>query len=113
MEGRNKDAIASYIDTIRLGRAAMRGGLVFDALVGITFESMGGSGLAQMRSSLSAEECLTLLPKLNDLLDESAWSDELLARDAAWGDHANGWQGRLYFAIDDLIAGHDVPLEER
>jgi hypothetical protein len=72
MEGRNKDAIASYIDTIRLGRAAMRGGLMIDMLIGITFENMGSSGLAKMRSSLSAEECLALLPKLSDLLDESA-----------------------------------------
>ena len=41
MEGRNKEAIRSYTDTIRLGRAAMRDGLLVDMLVGITIEGIG------------------------------------------------------------------------
>ena len=73
MEGRNKEAIACHIDTIRLGRAAMKDGGSIDMLVGISIEGTGRSGLNQMRSSLSAEECLSLIPKLSDLLGDSAW----------------------------------------
>jgi hypothetical protein len=102
MEGRNKDAVGSYTDTIRLGRATMRDGTVVDMLVGITFEAMGRGGIARIRNLLSAEECLALLPRLSDLLDRPALSADVLARDAAFDDHAHGWQGRLFFMIDGL-----------
>ena len=96
MEGRKEDAIRSYTDAIRLGRTAMKNGLIIDMLFGITFENIGRSGIAQMRSLLSAEDCLSLLPKLSDLLDESAWSADLPVRDAAWADNAWGWRWRSH-----------------
>ena len=49
MEGRTKDAVASYLDTIRLGRTVMRGGLIIDVLIGITCEAIGREGIANMR----------------------------------------------------------------
>ncbi len=103
MDGRNEDAVRSYTDTIRLGCAAMRNGLVIDALVGITFEGMGHDGIAKMRTSLSAEECLALLPKLSELLDQPVSSADILAREAAWADNAYGWQCRLANGIDELF----------
>jgi hypothetical protein len=102
MEGRNRDAAASFTDAVRLGRATIKDGLVVDVLVGITFENMGRSGIAQMRRSLSAEECLALIPRLNDLLDRPALSADVLAREAAWNDNAYGWQGRLSVVLGDL-----------
>ncbi len=110
MEGRKEDAIRSYTDAIRLGRTAMKNGLIIDMLFGITFENIGRSGIAQMRSLLSAEDCLSLLPKLSDLLDESAWSADLPVRDAAWADNAWGWQWRLTNLIDKLVTDDDVPI---
>ncbi len=50
----------------------MRGGLFIDVLVGITIEGMGRDGIAKTRKSLSAEECLALLPTLSDLIDRPA-----------------------------------------
>jgi hypothetical protein len=102
IEGRNKDAVRSYTDTIRLGRAAMRDGLFVDMLVGLTIECIGRDGLAKMRNALSAEECLALLPRLSDLLDRPALSADLLARDSAWTENAYGWQGHLAIVIDEL-----------
>ena len=93
MEGRTKDAVASYLDTIRLGRAVMRGGLIIDVLIGITCEAIGREGIANMRNSLSAGECLGLLPKLNELLDESAWSDELPCPRHSLGGQRQGLAG--------------------
>jgi hypothetical protein len=102
MEGRNKEAVRSYTDTIRLGQAAMRDGLFIDMLIGITIEGIGRNGIAKMRQSLSAEECRTLLPSLSDQIDRPAMSADILAREAAWQDNAYGWQGRLAAAIEEL-----------
>ncbi len=102
IEGRNKDAITSYTDTVRLGRAAMQDGLILDMLVGLTLENMGRAGIARMRGSLSAEECLALLPRLTDLLNRPTLPSDILARQAAWEDNAYGWQGRFAALIDRL-----------
>jgi hypothetical protein len=108
MEGRNKDAIASFIETIRLGRATMQQGILIDLLVGITIEGIGSGGIAEMRGTLSAEECLALTPRLSDLLDRPTPSADVLAREAAWNDNAYGWQGRLCAVIDDLTRRYRV-----
>ena len=89
----------------------MRDGLVIDALVGITIEGMGRNGIAKMRNSLSAEECLALLPKLSELLNEPAWSADLLAREAALADNIYGWKWHLTTTIAELVAYDDVPLK--
>ena len=60
-------------------------------------------GIAKMRTSLSAEECLALLPKLSELLDQPVSSADILAREAAWADNAYGWQCRLANGIDELF----------
>jgi hypothetical protein len=105
MEGRNKDAIISYTNTIRLGRATMRNGLFVHILVGITIESIGREGIAKTRKSLSAEECLALLPRLSD---QPALSADVVARDAAFQDNAYGWQGRLIVLIDELTREYQL-----
>jgi hypothetical protein len=110
MEGRKNDAITSYTDTIRLGRAGMQGGVIIDMLVGITLEGMGRAGIAKMRKSLSAEECLVLLPRLKELLDRPALSADVLAREAAWDESANGWQWRLFSMIEELT--EDAPTKK-
>jgi hypothetical protein len=102
MEGRSKDAVRSYTDTSRLGRAAMRDGLFIDLLVGVTIEGMGRDGIAKVRKSLSAEDCRALVPTLGDLIGQPALSADMRAREAAWEDNAYGWQGRLTAAIDEL-----------
>jgi hypothetical protein len=103
MEGRNADAIAAYTDSIRLGHAAMRDGMAVDLLVGITFEGIGRSGIARMRQSLSAKDCVALLPTLKDLLDRPLPLDECVARDLAFGDRIFGWQGHLADMIVPLF----------
>ena len=86
IEGRNKDAITSYTDTVRLGLAAMQDGLILDMLVGLTLENMGGAGASpRMRGSLSAEECLALLPRLTDLLNRPILPSNILACEAGLG----------------------------
>ncbi|MFZ1932229.1 MAG: hypothetical protein WCB27_19950 [Thermoguttaceae bacterium] len=64
-----------------------------------------------MRSLLSAEECLAVVSKLSDLLDEPAWSAELFAREAACADNAWGWQEHLHGIIDDLMGAGPSPRE--
>ena len=106
-EGRKADAIAAYLDDIRLGQASQRGGLVIDLLVGLTFESMGHGGIADLRKSLSAGECRAFLATLRELFNNPLPLDECLARDAAWTDRAFGWQGRLMAMLSEMTGQLD------
>ena len=106
-EGRRADAIAAYLDNIRLGQASQRGGLYIDLMVGIVCEGMGDSGIADLRKSLSAGECKALLPTLRELFNKPLPLAECAAREAAWTDRTWGWQGRLMALISEMTGPLD------
>jgi hypothetical protein len=106
-EGRRADAIAAYMDDIRLGQASQRGGLYIDLMVGIVCESMGNIGIADLRKSLSAGECKVLLPTLRELFEKPLPLAECAAREAAWTDRTWGWQGRLMTMISEMTGQLD------
>ena len=63
-EGRTGDAANSYIDVIRLGQAAGRGGMMMDVLRGQAIEAAGLRGLAGLRGRLDVDQVRRLLPEL-------------------------------------------------
>ena len=69
----------------------------------VVAEANGRTGIAKMRKSFSADDCVALIPKLKDLIDRPLPLDECWARDHAWVDHAYGWQGRFLVFIDQFF----------
>ena len=110
-EGRTAEAIAAYLDAIRLSQAVQRGGRMVDLFVGLVCEAMGNRGLAEMRKSLSVKECKTLLSALRGLPDEPAPLEECWARDAAWYDRVYGWQGRFVATVEEVIGAGFLPTD--
>jgi hypothetical protein len=108
LEGRTADAVAAYLAVIRLGQASQRGGLLSDLLVGLTCESIGHHGFAEVRKSLSANDCKAILPTLRELFSEPPPLEECLARDAAWDDRAYGWQGRFMAMLIEITGDQDT-----
>jgi hypothetical protein len=68
---------------------------------------MGHRGLADLRKSLSAQECKALISTLREVLDKPAPLEECWARDAAWYDDAYGWQGRFVAMVDEMTGERD------
>ena len=54
-EGRSADAARSFLDELRLGGAAGRGGLMIDVLTGVAIESQALEGLGRVREGLPAD----------------------------------------------------------
>jgi hypothetical protein len=95
MEGRTADAIHSYFDMLRLGRAAKRGGVLIDWEVGWAIQGVGVSGLIRLRASLTPDQCRELLDSLQPINSEREPLDDVLRRGWIWAEHVLGWQGRL------------------
>lgn len=94
-EGRTADAAKSYLDTIRLGRAIARGGLLIDALVGWAIEGIGRQGLHDMRETLTSAQCRDLIDALETAAAGWESPETIIVRDTVWGQNAFAWQGRL------------------
>ena len=102
LEGRTADAVAAYMDTIRLGQSAEQGGLLVDLLMGNSIRGMGHGGIRDLRRELSARQCLELIRTHNELLNREEPLDGYVARDAIWADNAYGVQGRFLFLLYDV-----------
>jgi hypothetical protein len=76
MENRNSDAARCYLDSIRLGNACSRGGVIIQRLVGIAFESVGRVPLAQLTPKLSCQQARSVITEL-EKADATgvAWKD--------------------------------------
>ncbi len=94
-EGRTEDAIRSYLDMARLGKALTRGGLFVDLLVGNSMGGDGAAGLDRLRTSLTAQQARELLHALQSLDKDVEPIEDYLQRDLAWCEHALGWEWRL------------------
>jgi hypothetical protein len=94
-EGRTDDAVTSYCDTIRLGQAASRGGLLVDALYGLAIEGTGVWPLRDLRTKLMPDQCRELIAFLQSVDADREPFDEIMRRNRAWECRALGWQGAL------------------
>ncbi len=67
MENRWPDAARSYIDSMRLGTAMSRGGLIVNRLVGIACEAMGSIRLVRLISKLDCDQMRPLVSQLEQI----------------------------------------------
>jgi hypothetical protein len=108
LDGRTDDAVRSYVDTIRLGRAISRGGLAIDWLVGCMFEGMGVHALYGLRGSLTPEQCRRLIGTLQVFDANRQRLDETWYRDEVCTCHVYGWPAHLLITLQKL-RGYENP----
>jgi len=84
MENRLNDATKSYLDTVRLGNEAGRGGVLIDEMVGLAIGSIGTGHLQKMVDQLDAKSCREAAATLETLdAQRQSWSD-ILQQEHAW-----------------------------
>ena len=97
LEGRSGEAIAAYLDCVRLGQAASRGGLLIDAMLGQACVGQGIHGLQGLRKDLDAAGCHELIRSLEALDRDRETMGTILARDYEWASRAGGLQVKIFF----------------
>lgn len=107
LQGRTRDALDSYLDVIRLGKATANGGLYVEAFVGWALEGLALNRLAAMRDALTPDQCRHAIDAIEALDADREPLQEIFERDRLWTHHAFGKAGRaleatgLDFFTDD------------
>ena len=83
-EQRTDDAVGSYLDLIRLGANAARGGNVIDAMLGTGIEAMGRDSLQPLRNQLQAKSCRDIVVTLESLDARRESWQQVLENDPDW-----------------------------
>ncbi len=81
---RFSDAAGAYLDLIRLGSDAERGGVLIDALVGFAIENMGVAGLQKITGQLDAKSCLKAAATLETFDAQRQTWNEVVQQERAW-----------------------------
>lgn len=101
-EGRADDAARAQLDGVRLGRAAGRGGLLVDFLVGVAIERQALEGLDRLREALSADATRGAIASL--LASDADWPAfaEVLNLDTYWFERTSPYWNRLILRISGM-----------
>ncbi|HKW28977.1 MAG TPA: hypothetical protein VJT54_06560 [Verrucomicrobiae bacterium] len=84
MEKRPGDAAKSFLDTIRLGNASARGGVIIDQLVGTAIESIGVGNLQKLIEQLDAKSCRETAATLETLDSQRQTWNEVMQQERDW-----------------------------
>ena len=96
LDKRTDAAVDSYVDLMRLGAAAGHGGILVDAMVGSSIESLGSTGLQKFVNQADAKTCRETAAVLEALDAVSpSWPDVLKQED--------NWIRRTFGARSVLI----------
>ena len=96
IENRPAAAAKSYLDTIHLANASVRGGLLIDGLVGIAIEAIGTSHLQKLLPHLDASSSRDAATALETLDSQRQTWDEVMQQENAWSHAAfHGWRYEL------------------
>ena len=110
-QNRPGDAARIAVETIRLGQAVRRNGVVVDYLVGVAVEGVGDGRLYQVVPQLSAEQCRETIDALSEIDQQREPLDKMLRRDRAWDERAFGWIGHLCLVLEEDISSTLDPLD--
>lgn len=99
--GRSDEAVAGYLDVIRLGRAISREGVGIDAVYGWSAEGRAITGLGQAGDRLTADQIRRLLARLQRLDAEREPFERVYHRELAWDEHASGTAVRMLTHMAD------------
>lgn len=108
-EDRSRDAADSYLQTIRFGFAARRGGLMIHSLVGNACSGVGRAHLYECHEDLASSDLLEFALALEHIEMEAEPGQVFVYRDRIWEQHAFGWHGHLCQILEEI----SVPESER
>ena len=92
-EKRPANAAQWYLDTMRLGQASTRGGLIIDGLVGIAIESLGLASLEKLAPQLDADVALKTAASLQEINLHRESAEEILQDERRWARLSFGLKG--------------------
>ena len=95
LDGRPGDAARSYLDAVRVGCAATRGGMIIHSLVGIACESIGLKPLEKLAPTLDAKSCREAAAGLEAAERQRASAAAVLAQEHDWARRSYGFKGQL------------------
>lgn len=78
------EAAATYLDLLRLGDNATRGGILIDALVGVAIDNMGVASLQKITGQLDAKSCRKAAATLETLDTQRPFWADILQQEHAW-----------------------------
>jgi hypothetical protein len=84
LEHRNADAARAYLDAMRLGHEAARGGPLIDGLVRLAIESIGSTGLQSVATNLNAAECREVIAALETLGKKEESFQDVMQNEKDW-----------------------------
>jgi hypothetical protein len=111
-ENRLSDAVNSYLDTMRLGHQAARGGLLIDQLVGLACQAIGLNPLMNLRTNLSAQDWRGVIQTLEAIEREQEPLPAMLARERDWGRRVIGVKYLRYRVLAHLRQTLEQPYEK-
>jgi len=103
LDGRPDAAITNYLDVMRLGRIAGRGGLFVDVLFNAAIERLGLQQLAEIRQSISPQATRRLIEDLQRLEGQREPFEVVVQHETAWQQHAYGWPGRIALDTEESV----------
>jgi hypothetical protein len=108
LENRFGDALQDNLDSVRLGMAVRRGGMLVDIIFGMAVAREGLDGVNRIRNQLSSAQRNAAIRVLAELYASMEGHDEFERRDRIWSQHAQGWHGRLDLALCDAAGEYDL-----
>lgn len=87
LQGRTNDALRCYVDVIRLGNEASRGGFVIHRLSGIACEAVGYVPLSKMATGLDCEQVRWLMHELETVDQSRVTMEEVMVRERQFVRH--------------------------
>ena len=110
-EGRDQDALASYLEVVHLGDQADRGGVMLDELVGIAVEAMGLVELQKLSGRLDAKDARAAAASLTELDQQAQTWNEVLRQEENWSRRT--FTGLRYDLLRFMTRGRNQQLFQR
>ena len=84
LEHRNADAARAYLDAMKLGHEAGRGGPLIDGLVRLAIEGIGSTGLQSVATNLNAAECREVIVTLETIGKKEESFADVMKNEKEW-----------------------------
>lgn len=113
LEHRTNDAARAYLDAMRLGHEATRGGLLIDGLVGIACEAIGLQSLRSCVTNLQAAECRAAIGELEAMEKKQEPFAAKLKTEKAWVRQTFPFYQRLFYGLMRIFNGAAIKRDEQ